>query len=193
MKTVQMTRADIDTRLARFDALQSMSTMKDNAKVSQDAKDLIFARKIMPIVLEQTQNPFGSVAAIFGAHGLTMNVSVCPAGQGPGLHVHHETYETFFVLEGSFEFEINDRGDEKVVLHKWDTLSVPPGVARGFRNVADRDSVLLTVITGGVKNRNDVSLPPIMAERLEAAQSGIVPEFEAIGLTFDAGRESTRP
>ena len=104
MKTVQMTRAEIDSRLARFDALQSMSTMKDNEKVSQEAKDLIFARNIMPVVLEQTKNPFGNVAAIFGAHGLTMNVSVCPAGQGPGLYVHHETYETFFVLDGSFAF-----------------------------------------------------------------------------------------
>ena len=41
---------------ARFDALQPMSTMKDNDRVVQAAKDIIFARKIMPIVLERTKN-----------------------------------------------------------------------------------------------------------------------------------------
>lgn len=186
-KTVKMTRKDIDERLARYDALQAMSTMKDNHKVSQASKDIIFARVIMPIVLEQTKNPFGDVAAIFGAGGLTMNISLLPPGQGPGLHVHERTYETFFVLEGSIEFEVNDRGEETVVLDKWDTLSVPPGVSRGFKNVGKEQAVLLTVITGPVGDRNDVSLPPIMAERLEKAQPGIVPEFEALGLRFDAG------
>ena len=56
MKTVQMTAAEIAARTARFDALQPMSTMKDNDRVAQAAKDIIFARKIMPIVLERTKN-----------------------------------------------------------------------------------------------------------------------------------------
>lgn len=187
MKTVQMTRKDIAERLARYDALQPMSTMKDNHKVSQASKDIIFARVIMPIVLEQTKNPFGDVAAIFGGGGLTMNISLLPPGQGPGLHVHERTYETFLVLEGTIEFEVNDRGEETVLLNKWDTFSVPPGVSRGFRNVGKEQAVLLTVITGPVGDRNDVSLPPIMAERLEKVQPGVLPEFEALGLRFDAG------
>ena len=112
--------------------------------------DVIFARKIMPIVLEQTQNAFGSVAAIYGAAGLTMNISVCPPGQGPGLDAHHKTFETFFVLEGSFEFSVNDDGGQKIVLNQYATLPVPPGVCRSFRNIAATESKLLTVITGGV-------------------------------------------
>ena len=80
MKTIQMTTAEIAERTARFNALQPMSTMKDNERVSQAAKDIIFARKIMPNVLERTKNPFGDTAAIFGAGGLTMNISVCPPG-----------------------------------------------------------------------------------------------------------------
>ena len=166
MKTVQMTAADVAQRTARFDKLQAMSTLKDNPVVPEAARDIFLARKIMPIVLEQTQNAFGSVAAIYGAAGLTMNISVCPPGQGPGLHAHHRTFETFFVLEGAFEFSVNDDGGQKVVLNKWDTLSVPPGVCRGFRNVADRDSVLMTVITGGVHDRNDISLPPSIGQRI---------------------------
>ena len=189
MKTVQMTSEEVQTRTARFDKLQAMSTLKDSAIVSQEARDIFLARKIMPIVLEQTQNAFGSVAAIYGAAGLTMNISVCPPGQGPGLHAHHKTFETFFVLEGSFEFSVNDDGGQKIVLNQYDTLSVPPGVCRGFRNIAATESKLLTVITGGVHDRNDISLPPSIGARLDAFGPGVLDEVKKIGLTFDAGQE----
>jgi hypothetical protein len=146
MKTVQMTAAEIAARTARFDALQPMSTMKDNDRVAQAAKDIIFARKIMPIVLERTKNPFGDSAAILGAGGLTMNISVCRRGRGC-LHCHHNTYETFFVLEGAFEFTSATAARRRSP-EQWDTFSCLPGVCCGFVNVHDRDSVLLTVITG---------------------------------------------
>ena len=187
MKTVQMTAADVLQRTARFDKLQAMSTLKDNPLVPEAARDIFLARKIMPIVLEQTQNAFGSVAAIYGAAGLTMNISVCPPGQGPGLHAHHKTFETFFVLEGKFEFSVNDDGSEKVVLNKWDTLSVPPGVCRGFRNIDSKDGTLMTVITGGVHDRNDISLPPSIGAAIDAHGPGVLDEVRKIGLTFDAG------
>ena len=190
MKTVQMTKEEVAQRTARFDKLQAMSTLKDNPAVPLAARDIFLARKIMPIVLEQTQNAFGSVAAIYGAAGLTMNISVCPPGQGPGLHAHHKTFETFFVLDGSFEFSVNDDGGQKVVLKQWDTLSVPPGVCRGFRNIADRDSTLLTVITGGVHDRNDISLPPSIGARIDAYGPGVLDEVKKIGISFDAGIET---
>ena len=187
MQTVQMTSEEVAKRTARFANLQAMSTLKDSKVVPQEARDIFLARKIMPILLEQTQNAFGNVAAIYGAAGLTMNISVCPPGQGPGLHAHHKTFETFTVLEGSFEFSVNDDGGEKVVLNQWDTLSVPPGVCRGFRNISDRDSTLLTVITGGVHDRNDISLPPSIGARLDAFGPGVLQGVKDIGLTFDAG------
>ena len=190
MKTVQMTKEEVAQRTARFDKLQAMSTLKDNPAVPLAARDIFLARKIMPIVLEQTQNAFGSVAAIYGAAGLTMNISVCPPGQGPGLHAHHRTFETFFVLEGIFEFSVNDDSGQKVVLNKWDTLSVPPGVCRGFRNIADTDSTLMTVITGGVHDRNDISLPPSMGKAIDAHGPGVLDEVKKIGITFDAGVET---
>ena len=55
-----------------------------------------------------------------------------------------------------------------------------------------RDSVLQTVITGGVHDRNDIGLPPIVAEQLEAIGPGVLDEFKKIGLAFDAGVPSTR-
>jgi quercetin dioxygenase-like cupin family protein len=190
METVQLTPEQIRSRTARFKDLQPMSTLRDSKVVPLEARDLFLARKIMPIVLEQTANAFGTQAAIYGAAGLTMNISVCPPGQGPGLHVHHKTFETFFVLSGRFEFTLNDDGGEKVLLDQYDTVSVPPGVSRGFRNVADTDSMMLTVITGGVHDRNDISLLPQMADDLDRFGPGVLDAVKAIGLTFDAGRKA---
>jgi quercetin dioxygenase-like cupin family protein len=187
MKTVTLSRGELEGRIARFDKLQPMSTAKDLASVPQEAYDIVFARKLMPVVLENTESPFGHVAPIQGAAGLSMWISVCPPGQGPALHSHDKTYETFTVLEGSFEFSLNDTGNETVVLNKWDTLSCPPGVCRGFRNVNSKESVLLTVITGGVHDRDDVSLPPSVAAQLNTIGPDMAAAFEKIGLRFDAG------
>jgi quercetin dioxygenase-like cupin family protein len=187
MDTVNMTRAEIEERVGRFDALQPMATLKGNDKVPLGARDVILARKLMPVVLEKTDSPFGNLAPIYGAAGMTMFISVCPPGQGPCLHAHVKTFETFVVLEGAFEFAVNDDGGEKVVLRQWDTFSCPPGVCRGFRNVHEGDSVLLTIITGGVHDRNDIALAPSVAEELAQYGPEVVPELEKIGLRFTAG------
>jgi len=168
METRNPTHEELAKRVARFDRLQPMSTVKDLASVPQDAMDIIFARKLMPVVLEHTKNPFGHTAAIYGAGGMTMNVSICPPQQGPCLHSHNATYETFLVLDGAFEFSVGDEGQEKIVLNKWDVFSCPPGMYRGFRNIADRDSVLLTVITGPVHERDDVAVPPKVTEQVRS-------------------------
>lgn len=62
MRTIQMTRDDIEARIGRFDKLQLMEFMKNDTTVSQTAKDIILARKLMPVVLEGTQSAFGNDA-----------------------------------------------------------------------------------------------------------------------------------
>jgi quercetin dioxygenase-like cupin family protein len=185
-----MTRDDIEARTGRFDKLQPMEFMKNDTTVSQAAKDIILARKLMPVVLERTQSAFGNDAPIYNAAGLTMFISIMPPGQGPCLHAHVKTFETFIVLEGKLEFSLNDDGGEKIVLGKWDTFSCPPGVNRGFRNVDTKDSVLLTIITGGINDRNDIGLPPAIARQIEAVDPNALEVFKTkMGLRFDAGPE----
>ena len=190
MQTVQMSRAEIDARTGRFRDLQPMEFMKNDTTVTQAAKDIILARRLMPVVLERTQSPFGNDAPIYDAAGLTMFISVMPPGQGPCLHAHKKTYETFTVLEGTLEFSLNDDGGEKIVLNRWDTFSCPPGVNRGFRNVGTSDAVLLTVITGGVNDRDDIGLPPAIAKQIAAVDPQALEVFQTkMGLRFDAGPE----
>lgn len=86
------------------------------------------------------------------------------------------------------EFSLNDDGGEKIVLEKWDTFSCPPGVNRGFRNVDTKDSMLLTVITGGINDRNDIGLPPSVAKQIAAVDANALEVFKTkLGLRFDAG------
>ena len=119
-----------------------------------------------------------------------MFISIMPPGQGPCLHAHVKTFENFIVLEGKLEFSLNDDGAEKIVLNRWDTFSCPPGVNRGFRNVDTKDSVLLTIITGGINDRNDIGLPPAVARQIEAVDPHALEVFTTkLGLRFDAGPE----
>ena len=90
---------ELESRIARFEDLQEMSTAKKYEWCGQEALDVIFARKLMPVILDDTKNPFGNVAPINGAAGTTMFISIMPPGQGPCLHSHNSTYETFLVLE----------------------------------------------------------------------------------------------
>ena len=157
---------EVAARVGRFSALKPMSVAKDLAWVGQEAMDIIFARKLMPVILEQTKNPFGNSAPISGAGGVTMFISIMPPGQGPCLHSHNSTYETFMVLQGSIEYHLGDPIEHRVRLNQWDTFSCPPSIYRGFQNVGEGDAVQLTIISGAVEGRDDVSMPASIAARV---------------------------
>lgn len=184
------TRAELDQRIGRFKELQAMSTAKDLGWVPQGAMDIVYARKIMPVILDDTKNPFGNIAPIFGAAGTTMFISILPPGQGPCLHSHNDTFETFFVLEGTIEYEIGDPVTHRVTLEKWDCLSCPPRIYRGFHNVGKTDAVQLTVITGLGNARDDVSMPNAIAERVRNEYGGKVLEAFSSVFHFDPPRAS---
>ncbi|MEM7542699.1 MAG: cupin domain-containing protein [Pseudomonadota bacterium] len=177
-----MTREEISERTARFEELEAMSTPVDREIVNQDAMDVIFARKIMPIIMEKTANPFGDTGAIYGANGMAMNISVLPPSQGPCLHAHNLTFETFFVLEGSIEFHVGDEGQESVTLKQWDTFSCPPEAFRGFNNASDSErAVLLTVINGSPDRRADVDVPTSITQHLrDEYGEAVVEEFKKV-------------
>jgi quercetin dioxygenase-like cupin family protein len=178
-----MTAQEIAERTARYSDLESMNVPIDRDLVSQDAMDVVFARNILPIIMEKTKNPFGDTGAIYGANGLTMNISVLPPTQGPCLHAHNATYETFVVLDGSITFHVGEPGaEEHVTLDRWDTFSCPPGAYRGFNNASDSEqAVLLTVINGDPNTRDDVNVPPSITTHLrETYGPSVVEEFRKL-------------
>ena len=182
------TKEELDSRISRFSGLKPMSTAEDLAWVGQDAMDVFYARKLMPVILDDTENPFGNVAPIFGAAGSTMFISIMPPGQGPCLHSHNGTFETFIVLEGTIEYFVGEPIEHRVTLNKWDVFSCPPKVYRGFKNVGETDAVQLTVITGVDEGRDDVSMPDSIAQQVgKDFGKKIVDAFRSV-FSFDPPR-----
>ena len=180
------TREELEKRISRYGQLREMTTRTTElAGISQTAVDIIFARKIMPVILDDTKNPFGSYAPIVGAARTTMFISVMPPGQGPCLHSHNDTYETFMVLEGRVEYRIGDPVVHTITLDKWDAFSCPPNVYRGFRNVGATNAVQLTVITGISAGRDDVSMPDSVAREVRDGHGEAVLEAFKKVFRFD--------
>jgi quercetin dioxygenase-like cupin family protein len=117
---------------------------------------------------------------------MTMTLAVCPPRQGPGLHSHRQTYETFTVLKGTFEVSWNDDGSESAILEQFDTVSFPPGVCRAFRNVGNEEGILQVIITGGVHDMTDIAFSQNARKQIEAVRPGLAKEFEKAGFTFNA-------
>jgi quercetin dioxygenase-like cupin family protein len=185
-----MTPPEIAARTGRFADLQSMNVPIDRETVPQDAMDVIFARNILPIIMEKTKNPFGDVGAIYGANGMTMNISLLPPAQGPCLHAHNASHETFIVLDGSITFHIGEPGkEEHLTLGRWDTFSCPPQIYRGFNNASDIDSaVLLTVINGDPNARDDVNVPAAITQHLrDNYGESVVEEFRQVVALPESG------
>ena len=189
MQTLHIPQAEMETRVARFRQLQPLA-IQQNAAVPEAARDVVYARKLLSVIgLDgNSKTPINSAAPIAGAAGLTMTLAVCPPGQGPGLHAHRDTYETFTVLQGQFEITWNDQGENRVVLDVFDTISVPPGVCRAFRNVGRTEGILQVLITGGVHDMNDIAFSDKAAQAIEAAAPGALTHFKQAGFSFNAGQ-----
>ena len=72
-----------------------------------------------------------------------------PNGNGPAYHTH-DYIEVFLPLEGKWRFYWgNDPEGEpegEVILEKWDLISFPPGLYRGFENIDDKPAWCFAVL-----------------------------------------------
>jgi quercetin dioxygenase-like cupin family protein len=186
MKTISLSQADMRRRIARFRELKPLPIQ--NASIPEKARDVVYARKLLSVIGLETKTPINAEAPITGAAGMTMTLAVCPPGQGPGLHSHRQTYETFTVLKGRFEVTWNDDGSGRAELELYDTVSFPPGVCRAFRNIGGDEGILQVVITGGVHDMTDIDFSENAKQHIEAVRPGLAAEFEKAGFTFTAGR-----
>jgi quercetin dioxygenase-like cupin family protein len=186
MKTIRMSDEQMHKRIARFNHLSPLPIQQSDIPLA--ARDVVYSRKLLSVIGLETSTPINAAAPIIGAAGMTMTLAVCPPGQGPGLHSHRKTYETFTVLKGRFEVRWNDDGSGSAVLELYDTVSFPPGVCRAFRNIGNEEGILQVIITGGVHDMTDIDFAPKAKEEIEAVRPGLAAEFEKAGFTFTAGR-----
>ncbi|MDE0060377.1 MAG: cupin domain-containing protein [Defluviicoccus sp.] len=191
MKTIEITPEKMEGRISRYSALEPLPIQQD-PEIPQEANDVVYARKLLSVIGlgGDMETPVNAGAPIVDAAGMTMTIAVCPPGQGPSLHAHLQTYETFTVLKGRFEVTWNDDGSGRAELGEFDTISVPPKVNRAFRNIGDEEGVLQVLITGGVHDMTDIDLAPSSAVKLDAIKPGVKEKFTAKGLTFTAHKDA---
>ena len=179
--------ADMERRIARYADLTPLPIQKDSS-IPLGALDLLYARKLLPVLglNDGADTPITSSAPIRGAAGITLTYAACPPGQGPGLHAHKGTFETFVVMQGEFEVTWGTQGEHATRLARLDVFSVPPGVTRAFRNVGADEGVLLVIISGGEHNMNDIHLPEQAARALKQASPELFGKVTGAGITYDS-------
>lgn len=81
------------------------------------------------------------------AEDFHLNFVRCAPGKAAPLH-NHLTQEVFVALSGTWEVFWGPQGARSLRLGAWDTISIPPGVSRGFRNVGADDAWLIGIAGG---------------------------------------------
>lgn len=182
MPTRTPTPQEMAGRIARFTQLDRIPVQREE-RFPQQALDVIYARRLHPVIgLPETITLISNGAPIRDAGGMTMTYAVCPPGQGPSLHSHNRTYETFTVCRGRFEFRWGDEGEHAVVLEELDVISVPPRVCRAFRNVGPREGVLQVIITGGIHDKSDITFPRSTVARIAQVHPGLFSHMRETGI-----------
>jgi mannose-6-phosphate isomerase-like protein (cupin superfamily) len=100
-------------------------------------------------------------AAPLEAEGFHMNLVCCAPGKSAPLH-SHLTQEVFVALTGRWEVFWGPLGERSVVLEPWDTIAIPAGLSRGFRNIAPEPAYLMGMASG--KDPGNIDWPaPVRA------------------------------
>ncbi len=79
-----------------------------------------------------------------GSYSIIEEVS--PPGGGPPPHLHRETDEIFFVLEGEYEIRC---GEQAFVAKPGSIAALPRGIPHAVLNIGDRPGRVLVIITPG--------------------------------------------
>ena len=141
MGNVQMSQAEMLKRVARFTDLKPSHTAFVDSLIPGHERE-IFNVIGRGVTEDASLNPAITDARDF-------NVTLVHAGPGKGAALHaHPSVEVFIPLRSRFGIYWGDQGEEEIVLEPWDTISVPPGVMRGFRNAGTQDGYLLAILGG---------------------------------------------
>ena len=193
MKTAHVSMDEMMKQVSRFkDVTPQSDHHLSELGIPAEAYESLTAKTLYLLMASSTLGgPMAQKPAVVGEKGLSVIVAECPPGDGPVLHAHHLTNETFFCLKGRFEIRWGDDGDQAIVLEPFDMVAVPRGVQRAFKNITDETAFLLVMITGESDEAyNDIEFSPAIAEQIEREHGADVKaRFEKIGFSFEAGQD----
>lgn len=113
-------------------------------------------------------------------HHFHMSYLEVPPGGTAGLHAH-ALPEVFIALTGRFQIIFGDHGEHAIELEPYDTISVPVGVMRNFKNVGNVNGLLMVIYDGpgevlGKIFMNREAADDLIRTRPQLAQQFIRPE-----------------
>jgi len=195
MKTITVTPEAMRQRHVAFAGLQPyQKQLEASAGLPPAVMEKLAAHKVYPISVPASYQGRSAGAPLKGADGLIVALAECPPGDGPALHCHEQTTESFFVVEGEFDVIWGDKGENSIHLKACDFLQIPPGVCRSFRNSTDQTGRLLALIqTSGDQTDPSAFTPDVQVEVEREFGSGILDKLRQIGLRFDAGLDTPPP
>lgn len=141
MNTIQVGMDEMLKRVARFKDLRPSRRAFVDSLIPGHERE-IFNVIGRGVTEDTTLNP-----AITDARDFNLTLVHAEPGKGAALHAH-PTVEVFMALSGRWSVFWGDRGEQEIVLDRWDTISVPPGVMRGFRNAGSEPGYLMAVLGG---------------------------------------------
>lgn len=154
MASRRISRVEMVKRVARFKALRSSSRAFVDTLIPGHEREIynVIGRGVTE---DATLDPAITAAEDF-------NMTLVKAGPGKGAALHsHATVEVFMPLTGEWMVYWGDEGEEEIILGRWDVISVPAGVMRGFRNVGREDHYLLA-LQGGTDAGRVMWAPQVM-------------------------------
>ena len=106
-----------------------------------------------------------------------------PAGEGPPLHRHEHEDELFYVLDGTFKFQIDGR---IFIAEKGAFACAPRGTIHAFRNIGKTTGTLLITCTpAGIEVPfRAVQIPPPGSPKQPLSMDKLLAEFTKHGITF---------
>jgi mannose-6-phosphate isomerase-like protein (cupin superfamily) len=123
----------MEARVARFARLRPTDDYVDAAIPGHE-------RTTWRVIGEQPGAPIQ-------AEEFHLNIVRCEPGKAAPLH-NHLTQEVFIAIDGRWEVFWGPEGTRSLVLEALDTIAIPPGVSRGFRNVSDAPALLIGIAGG---------------------------------------------
>ena len=102
-------------------------------------------------------------------------------------HGHKIESKLVKVLKGKFLIAWNDDGSEEIILNELDTISIPPGVCRSFKNISNEEGLLQVIISGGIHDMNDIAFTKVAKDQMEKIETNLSKKFEDVGFKFNAG------
>jgi quercetin dioxygenase-like cupin family protein len=85
--------------------------------------------------------------AIVTTDGFNVTYARVKPGHGNALH-DHPTVEVFIPMDGRWSIKWGEKGENEVILEPWDTISIPPGIARAYKNIGNKTAHIMAILGG---------------------------------------------